>query len=161
MKARFAIWWNSISKRERRMLQGGLGIALAALLVFGDVEPVWRMRARLQEDLPKLRAQQMELEALTQEAARWRQALPQMRPEEVLQSVEKSLSAAGLRPQRLAREPSGEVRVALSGVDAAQFLQWLERTRRETRLQIRAAKLTRAGAGVDADVLLSFARAGT
>ena len=68
MLERLVQWWSALQTRERRMLASG-GIVLALLLLyFVAFEPAYIGRQRLQTELPELRAQLAQMEALGTEA---------------------------------------------------------------------------------------------
>src|SRR5581483_5058575 len=63
-------WWLGLSRRERIGTAGAASFVLAALLFLVAIEPAWRTRERLAGDLPRLRAEAAQMEALRLEARR-------------------------------------------------------------------------------------------
>lgn len=146
------IWWRSLAAREQRMVRWGAALSALALVLLGNVEPVWTLRARLREELPALRDQVLEMRALSKEAARLSKTLAPVRPQEVRESVERSLKAAGLQARRVESTTPGELLVTLAPAGAAAVLQWTEAAQRESRLAIRYVKFTRDPQGVLAEL---------
>src|ERR671933_749952 len=63
-------WWVGLARRERVATLAAVVLALAALVFLLGIEPAWRTRARLASELPVLRAQAAQVEALRLEARR-------------------------------------------------------------------------------------------
>ena len=154
--ARLHEWWTGLSRRER--VATGVAatfVALAALYLIA-IEPAWRSRARLADELPRLRAQAAEMDALAQEAkklgtrARVVDSPAQARSALVKLAAEKNLAAATVQ--------DGDDRrlvVALRKADATSTLALLKDASSELPLRISAARISRLAPGiVDADVTL-------
>src|SRR5204862_235881 len=61
-------WWLGLARRERIGAAAAAAFALAAALYLLALEPAWRTRERLAKELPLLRAQAAQVEALRLEA---------------------------------------------------------------------------------------------
>ncbi len=161
MTARLLDWWTGLARRER------LAVAIAAALVAGaalylvGIEPAWRTRTRLTAELPRLRSQAADMQALALEASKLRGRAPsldtpaQARPALARLAAEKNLPAPTV-------QDAGEQRivVALRRADAAGAIAWLKDASTELPLRISAARVARAGPGlVDVDVTLTQAAA--
>ena len=137
-------WWQGLSRRERIITAAGAALVAAVLLYLIAIEPAWKARARLAAELPKLRAQAAEMDALAQEAGRLKGAGV---------GAESAAAAKTALEQSAARGNLGAVRIALldeqrlsanaKSVPAWQWLAWLEQTARESRLRIAHAKVSR------------------
>ena len=150
-------WWTGLSRRER--VATGLAttfVALAASYLVA-IEPAWRSRARLTAELPRLRTQAAEMDALAQEAkklntrARTADSPAQTRSALVKLAAEKNLPSATVQDgdnQRLV--------VAVRKADASSTLALLKDASSELPLRISAARISRTAPGiVDADVTLT------
>jgi len=150
-------WWVGLSRRERIATIAAVVLTLAALLFLLGIEPAWRTRARLATELPALRAQAAQVEALRLEARRLKERVVRFDNPEQLRNAaakllaERNLGAAALKPGEGER-----LVLALRGVDAANCLGALKDVSTELPLRITAARITRVSVGtVDADVTLA------
>ena len=149
-------WWLGLGRRERMGTAAAAALALAAALYLLAIEPAWRTRERLARELPLLRAQAAQVEALRLEARRLKEHAvrfdnaEQMRAAAAKLLAERNLPATALRPE-------GERLVlTLRRVDAATCLAALTDVSSGLPLRISAARLTRVAPGlVDADVTLA------
>jgi general secretion pathway protein M len=155
--ARLREWWTGLSRRERVATGlAGTFVALAALYLIA-IEPAWRARARLATELPRLRTQAAEMDALAQEAkklntrARTVDSPAETRSALVKLAAEKKLASATVQDgdnQRLV--------VAVRKADASSTLALLKDASSELPLRISAARISRSAPGiVDADVTLT------
>ena len=150
-------WWVGLSRRERAATLAAVVLALAALLFLLGIEPAWRTRARLASELPVLRAQAAQVEALRLEARRLKERVVRFESPEQLRGAaakllaERNLAGAALKPGE-----GDRLVLALRGVDAANCLGALKDVSSELPLRITAARITRVSVGtVDADVTLA------
>lgn len=154
-------WWQGLSRRERAVTAAGTTLVLLALTYLLAIEPAWKARTRLDAELPKLRAQVAEVDALAQEASRLKAAGV---------AVESAGAARTALEQSAARGNLGGVRIAVlderrlsasaKGVPAAQWLAWLESSARESRLRIAQVRISRTPtrAVVDGEAVFEIAR---
>ena len=70
MIGRLRAWWLGLARRERVMTAAAASLVMLAVLYLVALEPAWKTRQRLDTDLPRLRAQAEEINALAQEARR-------------------------------------------------------------------------------------------
>lgn len=136
-------WWRTLAIRERRFLIAAaavLGLALVYLVAF---EPAWQGRQKLAKELPALRAQVAQMEAMSQEARRISgMAASVESPATLRQTVEASVAAAGLKPFMTQGNFQGElIEVRFAAVPFVQLAGWLETTVRETRVRVVDANL--------------------
>jgi general secretion pathway protein M len=132
-------------------------LALAAALYLLAIEPAWRTRERLAKELPLLRAQAAQVEALRLEARRLKERTVRFDNAEELRAaatkllVERNLPASALRPSE-----GDRLALTLRRVDAANCLAALKDVSTALPLRISAARLTRVAPGmVDAEVTLT------
>jgi general secretion pathway protein M len=150
-------WWLGLSRRERMATLAASAFALIAALYLVAVEPAWRTRARLGAELPVLRAQAAEVEALRLEARRLKQHAVRFENAGELRAAaakllaERNLGATVLRPGE-----GDRLVLAMRRVDAANCLAALKDVSSALPLRITTARITRVAAGmVDAEVTLA------
>jgi len=157
---RLRAWWVGLGRRERLMTVVAASVALLAAIYLLALEPAWKTRARLSAELPRLREQAAEIDALAHEAK-------QLTSRGV--AAESAGAAKVALEQGLARVNLGNVRVAVlderriavsaQGVPVAQWLTWAEEAARESRLRVTAARISRTAvrAVVDAEATFEIA----
>lgn len=154
-------WWQGLSRRERAMSAVGAALAAAALLYLLAIEPAWKARVRLGVELPKLRAQAAEVDALAQEASRLKGAGVGVQSAGAARTaLEQSAARGNLGGIRVAVLDERRLTASAKGVPAWQWLAWLEQTARESRLRIAQVKISRTPtrAVVDGEATLEIAR---
>jgi general secretion pathway protein M len=140
-----AAFWQQRSARERRVLGIGVVVLALALLWLLGVEPALDGRERWRKDLPQLRADAAEVQALSQQLA---SAPP--RPANAAQALDKaalgaSLNALGLKAQSLSFQDAGGVQlVRLNFADASfsALTEWLQQQQRASQLSVSEASVT-------------------
>ncbi len=146
MLERLVQWWAALQTRERRMLSMG-GVVLAVLsLYFLAFEPAYVGRQRVQSELPALRAQLAQMEALGTEARQLSAKTGESveSPAQLKESLEKSIKAAGLTASLTQLNLAGElIDLRFRGASFAVWLTWLDSALRETRLRIVDVSLER------------------
>lgn len=157
MRARLHEWWTGLSRRERLSSVVAATFVVLAVLYLAAIEPAWRTRARLASELPRLRAQAAEIDALALEAkklnarASTTDSPAQARAALVKLAAEKNLPSTTVQDgdnQRLV--------VALRKADATSTLALLKDASSELPLRISVARISRTAPGVvDADVTLT------
>ena len=157
---RLRAWWIGLGRRERTMTAAAASLALLALVYLVALEPAWKARGRLGAELPRLRAQVAEIDALAQEAKR-------LTSRGV--AVESAAAAKAAFDQTLTRANLGGVQVTVlddrrltvtaKNVPVAQWLSWTEEAARELRLRVSAVRISRAAvrAVVDAETTFELA----
>lgn len=136
-----AAFWQARTEQERRFLGVG-GVLLGVLLVYGVlIAPALSGRAQLQKDLPVLRQQAAELQALALQAGELK-AQPKITPPPMTHdSLADSLKANGLNAQSVAM--TGEyAKLQLKGVPFSGLIAWLDTLRRDGRIDVLDAVIT-------------------
>lgn len=138
-------WWRTLAKRERSILIGGaavLGIALLYLVAF---EPAWAGRQKIARELPQLRTQVAQMDALSSEARRISgMAGASESSASIRKSVETLVGAQGLKPFLTQSNFAGElIELKFTAVPFALLMNWLEVTIRDTRVRIVDANIAR------------------
>lgn len=140
--------WDALAARERRLITLAVSLIGLALLWTLLIEPAWQGRARLRAELPELRAQVAQVDALVGESRRLgttggaEMPLPAIREE-----LERSLGAAGIRANLAQIEVRGDrIEMRFNDVPFAVWLAWLEGAQRSLRLRIVQVSAAREGA---------------
>jgi len=76
LRQRITAAWQGLTLRERRLLMLGSTSLVVLLCWFWVIDPAIKMRKKMQQQLPELRTQSVQLRALAQEVA----ALPSAAP---------------------------------------------------------------------------------
>lgn len=133
--------WLARTEQERRFLTVGGAVVLLAVLYLLLVDPAVEGRAMLRRQLPQLRQQAAELQAMAQEAGALARAPATQIPPITREAVDTSLNSRGLKPQSLAM--TGEyIKLQLNNVPFAGLATWLDEQRRANRVLVQDATVT-------------------
>ena len=160
MIARLRAWWLGLGRRERAMTAAAGSFVLLAVGYLVAIEPAWRARARLDAELPRLRAQAAEIDALSQEAKRLvGRGVAAESAGAARLALEQGLARATLGGVRVTVLDERRVAVSASGVPVTQWLTWTEEAARESRLRIAAVRISRTAvrAVVDSEATFEIA----
>ncbi|QGZ43157.1 type II secretion system protein GspM [Pseudoduganella flava] len=141
LRATAAAFWGARTEQERRYLAvGGIVVGLAlfyALLI----DPALTGRERLRKELPSLRQQAAEMQALANLSAQLA-AQPPVQPQPLTrEAVNSALSTRGLTAASLT--VTGDyVKAEFKDVPFAGLVTWLDAVRRDSRLAVVEAKVT-------------------
>jgi general secretion pathway protein M len=151
-------WWRSIARRERRMIVAAALVILVAVGYLVSFEPAWRGREQIGRELPLLRAQVAQMDALGKEARRLAAAPAGVDTPQALRAVfEQSVGAAGLKAHLSQINLTGDVLdVRFSGVPFAEWLVWFDAALRETRLRVIDASIQREAASGQVSIRLAL-----
>jgi general secretion pathway protein M len=143
MMERLRGWWTGLARRERMLVVAAIAVVAGGMLYASAIEPAWRARVRIAGELPKLREQLGELEALREEARLLRsQGFGVDRGTGLRASAEKSLARAAIAAAVRA-DSERAITVTASGVPAAAWIAWMEEFGRESRARTVRAKIER------------------
>lgn len=160
MIARLRAAWLGLARRERVMTLAAGAFAVLALLYLVAIEPAWKARARLEAELPRLRAHAAEIDSLAQEASRLKsRGIAAESAGAAKTALEQSLARANLGGVRVTVLDERRLATSATGVPVTQWLAWAEESARESRLRIAAARITRTSirAVVDAEATFEIA----
>ncbi|HYR35188.1 MAG TPA: type II secretion system protein GspM [Burkholderiales bacterium] len=149
-------WWIGLSRRERLAVIAASVLVGAALLYLVGIEPAWRARNRLAAELPRLRAEAVELDALAAEAKnlKGRTRAPEA-PAQTKAALGRMLAERNIAVGTI-RDDEDRLVVSARRADAAAWLAWLQEVSTELPLRVSSARLARVAPGVvDADVTLT------
>ena len=139
-RQRIAAAWQGLVPRERRLLMLG-GVALAVLLSWWWViDPAIKTRKKLQQELPELHAQSVQLRALIQEAAALPAAVP-VAQSLSRQEIERLLMDSGLRADQVTLTDS-MFTLSFSDIPFSGLTDYLQKVQREQQLTVIQATIT-------------------
>jgi general secretion pathway protein M len=140
-QGRAAAFWQARTEQERSFL--GVGGAVLGLALFYAVliAPALEGRAKLNLELPQLRQQAAELQALALEAASLRGQTVIAPPPMSRDGISAGLTARGLTAQSITM--TGEyAKLQLNGVSFAGLITWLDAIRADGRITVQDASIT-------------------
>ena len=139
-RQRIASAWQGLMPRERRLMMLG-GVALAVLLSWWWViDPAIKMRKKMQQQLPELRAQSMQMRMLAQEAATLPAALPVAKSLS-RQEIERLLMDSGLKAEQVTLADSTFI-LNFSDVPFSGLTDYLQKAQREQQLTVIQVTMT-------------------
>jgi general secretion pathway protein M len=153
-------WWLGLARRERVMTAAAASLVILALLYLVALEPAWKARQRLDTELPRLRAQAEEVNALAQEAKRLTSRGVAVESAGAAKAaLEQALAQANLGGVSVAVIDDRRIAVSAKAVPVTQWLAWAEESARESRLRIAAVRIVRSPirAVVDAETTFEIA----
>ncbi len=133
-------FWQARTPRERGILMAGGALLLLLLIWLLLVDPALDGRTRWQKDLPALRADYAQMQALAQQIGTAPPTTTASRPADRA-SIERSLNDAGLKPQSL-NVSDALVSARFNDVSFSALTDWLQRAQRESRLVVSEASVS-------------------
>lgn len=145
-------WWKARTQREQRLLQIGAALLGLTLLWLVGLKPPLESIERSREQLPRLRAEAAEIDALILEAnALQRQQTGRTGAADLPQALQMSLRRAGLEDAaRFAGDtstpnPAASVwEVSVHDANAARLMEWLAGLPHLLHLQVTTVELSRS-----------------
>ena len=139
-RQRIATVWQGLTLRERRLLMVG-GASLALLLCWWWlIDPAFKTRKKIQQQLPELRAQSMQMRTLAQEVTTL-PAAAQAAPPLSRQDLERSLLESGLKAEQITLNDSLFI-VSFADVPFSALSDYLQKVQREQQLIVKEATIT-------------------
>ncbi len=135
-----AAFWQERTEQERSFLSVGAGAAALALVYALLIAPAVDGRAQLLKDMPQLRLDAAEIEALARQAGELSRQTPPPAPAMSRDSLSKSLAARGLAAQSVSL--TGDyAKLQMSGASFAGLAAWLDGVRRDSRITVQDAAI--------------------
>lgn len=161
LQASAQAFWQERTEQERRMLAIG-GAVLGLGLFYGVlIDPALEGRAKLRAQLPQMRIEAAELQALSRTAMELKGRTPIQSPRMTNDTLNASLSASGLKANSVVI--TGEfAKLELKGAPFAQVAAWLDGQRRTGAIAVYDATIngTSTPGMVDANLTLQQRAAG-
>lgn len=148
-------FWAARAPRERTILGVGAAVVALALVQLLLVDPALSGRKKLNRDLPTLRQQLAQLQALAKEAAALSASSPAALPVISRESIEAALTRGGLTPQSVT--VNGNIaQVKLSSASFSGLLNWLDEVQQDARLAVLDANIVALPQPDRVDAVLSL-----
>jgi general secretion pathway protein M len=141
LRAQAAAFWQVRTEQERKLLAVGGAVVGLALFYSLLIDPALSGRDKLRKQLPELRQQEAEMQALAREAASLQGQSNIAPPPMTRDSLNAGLSARGLNPQSV--NVTGEyAKLQFNGAQFAGLVAWLDAVRTESRINVAEAAIT-------------------
>ncbi len=140
MNAVLIRFWEQRNLRERRILAAGTALLLLLLCWLLLIEPALAGRVYWQSQLPVLRAERAQMQALAQQAAAAPPAVRAAAPMDRA-ALERGLVSAGLKPQNL-NAGDALVRANFTDVSFSALTDWLQQSQRSAQLAVSEATVS-------------------
>jgi general secretion pathway protein M len=130
-----ALFWSERNERERRILTIGavaVAVGICYALLFN---PALKGRKQLNGELPELRQQSAEMQALAAQVSQLKNVSSAASDPVSQESVAASLGTRGLKPKNVSVS-DGFVRLQLDGVSFAGLADWLDEQQKTTHLVV-------------------------
>lgn len=136
-----ASFWSERNERERRILVAGAAAVAVGLCYAVLFNPALKGRKQLNAELPELRQQSAEVQALAGQLAQLKNAAAVASDPVSQESVASSLGTRGLKPKNVSVS-DGFVRLQLDGVSFAGLADWIDEQQKTTHLVVIEANFT-------------------
>jgi general secretion pathway protein M len=158
LKEQLSLAWLARTEQERRFLSVGAGVVLLALLYIIFLAPALNGRVQLNKDLPRLRQDAAQMQALGAEAAQLaHQPVVQLVPMSK-ETLTASLAARSIVPVNLAM--TGDfAKLQVKDASFANLVTWLDAQRRESRISVQDASVTAVNELGQVDAVLTLRQA--
>jgi len=141
LRGQVAAFWQVRTEQERKLLAVGGAVVALALFYSLLIDPALTGRDKLRKQLPQLRQQEAEMQALAREASSLQSQSNIAPPPMTGENLKAGLAARGLTPQSL--NITGEyAKVQFNGVPFAGLVAWLDVVRTESRINVAEASIT-------------------
>lgn len=154
IRAIFSAFWSRRNQRERHLLSAALGFILLVLIYLILIGPALRGRTRLQKELPSLRMQSVELQALISSTKNFStHSVERMNSPLTKDDLEIGLKNKGLHA--LSTMVSGDTAlVKFSSVTFSVLFDWLNEAQKTSHWQVVDVNITTAaGTAVSTDTV--------
>lgn len=141
----FAEFWSARNERERKQLLLAAVVIVLALIYVLLIEPAYVGRQQLKKNLPTMRQQAIELQAMSMQASTLARETPPPPPPLTKEAIEAALSRAGLKAQNVAMAGTDLAKVQLSSVSFAGMVAWLDEMQKTAKVTVTDANITAQG----------------
>ncbi|MCK2094559.1 type II secretion system protein GspM [Thauera aromatica] len=144
LRQQFGNWWLQHPPHERRLMAIGAVVVGVALLWLVGIQPALRTLDEAREQLPRLRAETAQLQAIVHEArGLQRGRVGNIDLAQVPEALRASLRRAGLESASVFERGSGRWEIVVESASAASVMDWLAGMPLLLQLQTQALDLTR------------------
>lgn len=145
-------WYGALTKRERLMVHAAVLVVGVGLLWGMLFDPAWQGRKRLAQELPKLRADAAQIDALAGEVQRFSNSSGvRLTGAKLREELDKSIREAGLAASSAeATDQADRIELRFSDVPYPALLAWIDGAQRALRVRASQLLIQRAGAGNNA-----------
>lgn len=140
LRQRITAAWQGLTLRERRLLMLGSTSLVVLLCWFWVIDPAIKTRKKMQQQLPELRTQSVQLRALAQEVAALPSAASVTQPLS-REALERSLMDSGLKAEQITLS-DGRFMLSFSDVPFSTLTDFLQKAQREQQLVITEATMS-------------------
>lgn len=155
----FAEFWAARNARERMMLAAAATVATLGLIYAAMIDPALAGRERLRNDLPVLRQQVAQLQALSKEVSALSEKPAPSTTAMTRESIEAALARNGLKPQSVILT-GDHAKVQLAAVSFAATLAWLDDIQKSAPLSVVEANIVALAQTDTVDATLTLRQPG-
>lgn len=130
-----ASFWGERNERERRILAIGAVAVMVGICYALLFNPALKGRKQLNTELPELRQQSAEMQALAGQVAQLKNAAAVATDPVSQENIASTLNTRGLKPKSISVS-DGFVRLQLDGVSFASLADWLDDQQKTAHLVI-------------------------
>ncbi|TCS37789.1 type II secretion system protein M (GspM) [Paucimonas lemoignei] len=141
-RQKFSDFWNARNERERKQLLLMAVVIVLALIYILLIEPAYVGRQQLQKNLPTMRQQAVELQAMSAQASALSRETPPPPPPMTREAIDAALNRAGLKAQNVAMAGTDIAKVQLTSVSFAGMVAWLDEMQKTSRVTVTEANIT-------------------
>jgi len=135
-KQSFLEFWRERNAHERAMLTAAVAVIIFALIYIMLINPPLSGRIRLNSELPALRQQVAQLQALVKEAVTLSGKPVPTVSAITEEGIAAELANKGLKPKTSTLSNDGQAQVEFSSASFAAFLDWLNEMQKKSRLSV-------------------------
>ena len=136
----FAEFWAARDARERKILAVAAAVVALGLFYALLIAPALSGRNQLNKNLPELRQQVAQLQALSKQAAAYSALSAQPAVAVSEESIKTALANKGLKPQSVMLA-GDQAKVQLASASFAGTLEWLDEMQKTARLSVGDANI--------------------
>jgi general secretion pathway protein M len=155
LRERASLAWMARTEQERKFLSVGGAVVALALVYAIFIDPALSGSAQLRKDLPRLRQETAQLQALALEAGELARQ-PVLSPTPMTrETLSAGLLARGMTPTSLTM--TGDyAKLQFSGVSFANLVSWLDAQRREGKVLVQDAQFGAQSPAGNVDATLTL-----
>ena len=158
-KQQFDSYWQARSAQERKILTLGAVFVLAVLIYLALIAPALEGKKQLDEEIPKLRLEAAQMQALIAEAKQYAGLAQTPVPQVTKEVLEPMLTQRGLTPGNIA-VTSDFTKIQLTNVPFAALASWIAEVQKVHRLTVLDATIVAQATLGNVNASLTLRQAG-